>query len=175
MKKQELYFKGNKELLDHPKTAFFCSRNTPATVISKSYDWAIDQKNKENCIISGFHSQIERDVLHFLLKGDQPIITVLARSMYKRLPDKGLKGGIDKGNLLLVSPFRENVKRASSSTAQKRNVLMIDLADDIMVAYASKGGSISKLLPQMKASHKMLYTLDVEENDNLLQAGFSTV
>lgn len=175
METPDLQLKGNKKLLDHPKTAFFCSRKCPATVISKSYDWAVEQKNKGNCIISGFHSQIERDVLHFLLKGEQPVVMVLARSLYKRIPDKELKKGVDNENLLIVSPFKDNVKRTSSRTARKRNELMIELADDLMVAYASPEGLTSKLIHKMKTSRKLLYTIEIEENTKLIENGFKAV
>lgn len=175
MKNSELHFKGNEELLNYPKTAFFCSRDCPAGVISKSYDWAIEQKKLGNCIISGFHSQIERDVLHFLLKGEQPVIMVLARSLYKKITDSELKQGLEKGNLLIVSTFKKTVKRASSRTARKRNERMIELADDIMVAYASPKGSVSKLIHKMKASRKLLYTIDAEENNRLVKNGFVSV
>jgi predicted Rossmann fold nucleotide-binding protein DprA/Smf involved in DNA uptake len=173
VKPSELHFEGNKELLNYPKTAFFCSRKCPSAVISKTYDWAIEQKNKGNCVISGFHSQIERDVLHFLLKGEQPIIMALARSLYKRLPNRELKEGLEKGNLLIVSSFKESIKRASSRTAQKRNELMIELTDDIMVAFASPKGAIAKLVPKMKASRKLLYTIESRKNNKLQVKGFS--
>lgn len=76
---------GNTDLLMHPKIAFLCSRQVPASVVSKCYDWAIEQREKGNCVISGFHSQIEKDVLHCLLKGKQPIILVLARGLKEKL------------------------------------------------------------------------------------------
>ena len=65
---------GNKELLQINTTGFLCSRKVPASVVLKRYDWAITQREKGNCVISGFHSQLEKDVLHYLLKGKQPII-----------------------------------------------------------------------------------------------------
>jgi hypothetical protein len=49
---------GNTELLKLPKTAFLCSRQVPASVVLKCYDSAIEQREKGNCVISGFHSQI---------------------------------------------------------------------------------------------------------------------
>ncbi|MBI5206545.1 MAG: hypothetical protein HY934_02025 [Candidatus Firestonebacteria bacterium] len=58
---------GNTELLKLPKTAFLCSRQVPSSVILKCYDWAIAQRDAGNCIISGFHSRIEKDVFHYLL------------------------------------------------------------------------------------------------------------
>ena len=56
---------GNKALLELNKTAFLCSRKVPASIVLKCYDWAIQQREDGNCIISGFHSQIEKDVLHY--------------------------------------------------------------------------------------------------------------
>ena len=65
---------GNEELLQQSKIAFLCSRKVPANVVLKCYDWAIEQRDAGKCVISGFHSQLEKDVLHYLLKGKQPII-----------------------------------------------------------------------------------------------------
>ncbi|MCG2711960.1 MAG: hypothetical protein L6416_06520 [Candidatus Omnitrophica bacterium] len=50
---------GNTELLNLRKAAFLCSREIPASVALKCYDWAIEQCNQGNCVISGFHSKIE--------------------------------------------------------------------------------------------------------------------
>ena len=72
---------GNTDLLKLPKTAFLCSRKVPASVVLKCYDWAIAQRENGVCVLSGFHSQLEKDVLHYLLKGKQPIIITLARGL----------------------------------------------------------------------------------------------
>ncbi len=100
---------------------------------------------------------------------------VLARSLYKRIPDEELKKGLDNENLLIVSPFKKTIKRATFRTARKRNELMVKLADDLVVAYASPNGSISKLIQTMKASRKLLYTIDVEENEDLLENEFKAI
>lgn len=65
---------GNTELLKLHKTAFLCSREIPASVVLKCYDWAIEQRDKGSCVISGFHSKIEKDVFHYLFAGTQPVI-----------------------------------------------------------------------------------------------------
>ena len=62
---------GNQQILSIQKTAFLCSRKIPASVVLKCYDWAIEQRVAGKCVISGFHSQIEKDVFHYLLKGKQ--------------------------------------------------------------------------------------------------------
>ena len=48
--------------------------------------WII--RNKGQCVISGFSFHLEREVLHFLMKGHQPIILVLARQMYNEIPSE---------------------------------------------------------------------------------------
>ena len=68
------YF-GNKDIIKLYKTAFFCSRKCPADIVLKSLDWAKRKKDKEECVISCFHSSIEEDVFDILLKGTQPLIT----------------------------------------------------------------------------------------------------
>lgn len=136
---------GNTDLLKLPKTAFLCSRQVPASVVLKCYDWAIEQREKGNCIISGFHSQIEKDVLHYLLKGKQPIILALARGLKEKLEPEFEKP-IDEGRLLIFTPFDKNVNRVTEETAQKRNELMISLANQITIGFASKSGKLEELI-----------------------------
>ncbi len=140
---------GNLELLKLNKTAFLCSRDIPATIVLKCYDWAIKQRDQGICVISGFHSQIEKDVFHYLLKGDQPIIIAMARGLKQRI-EPTIKKALDQGRILIVSPFDKEVKRITTETAITRNQLMIDLADKITVGFINEGGNLAKLLKQTK-------------------------
>ena len=154
---------GNKEILTLHKTAFLCSRKVPADIILKSYDWAIEQRDKGICIISGFHSKIEKDVFHYLIKGEQPIIMVLERYFKKRYTpfDREIKEALKDNRLLIISQFSEKIKRASVKTAKKRNELMCNIADEIFIAHASKGGKIEALLkqPNIKCKKIMFFNL----------------
>lgn len=145
---------GNTELLKLPKTAFLCSRNIPASAVLKCYDWAIEQRDKGNCVISGFHSKIEKDVFHYLLAGTQPVIMVLARGIKVKIEPE-LKIAIDAGKLLIVTPFGNSVKRITAETAEKRNRFMIELADEVVIGFASKGGMLERLVGQYSQLHKM--------------------
>ena len=142
-------YKGNIEILKHNKTAFLCSRNIPASTVLKCYDWAIDQREKGNCVISGFHSKIEKDVFHYLLAGTQPVIMVLARGMKEKI-ELELKKAVDVGRLLIVTPFENSVKRVTTETAEQRNRFMIKLTDEVAIGYASKGGMIERLISEVK-------------------------
>jgi len=136
---------GNTELLKLPKTAFLCSRKVPASAVLKCYDWAIEQREKGNCVISGFHSQLEKDVFHYLLKGKQPIIIALARGLKEKLEPE-LQKPLAEGRLLIITTFAKTIKRVTEQTAATRNKLMIELAENITVGYASAGGQLEELL-----------------------------
>jgi len=138
---------GNIKLLELYKTAFLCSRKVPASIVLKCYDWAIDQRENGKCIISGFQSQIEKDVLHYLMKGNQPIIIALARGLKNKLIPE-IKQELDQGRLLIITPFDNDVKRVTEKTAQVRNKMMIDIANEITVGCVSEGGNLEKLLKQ---------------------------
>jgi len=140
---------GNRELLKQNKTAFLCSRSIPASAVLKCYDWAIEQREKGNCVISGFHSQLEKDVFHYLLKGNQPIIIALARGLKEKIEPE-LAKPLEKGRILIISPFDKTVKRVTEQTAEIRNKMMIELADNITVGYASERGKLESLLKQSK-------------------------
>jgi predicted Rossmann fold nucleotide-binding protein DprA/Smf involved in DNA uptake len=129
---------GNRDILKLHKTAFLCSRDIPASIVLKCYDWAIEQRDKGTCVISGFHSQIEKDVFHYLLAGTQPLIMALARGMKKRIEPE-LRKEIDKGRLLIVTPFEKEIEYVTKKTADKRTRLMIKLADKVVVGFASQG------------------------------------
>jgi hypothetical protein len=147
---------GNKEILKQHKTAFLCSRKIPASVVLKCYDWAIAQREAGNCVISGFHSQLEKDVLHYLLKGKQPIIVALARGLKQKIESE-LGKPLKEGRLLIISPFEEKVKRVTEQTAAIRNKMMVELADEIVVGFASVGGGVHKLLSNYPGKKKITY------------------
>jgi predicted Rossmann fold nucleotide-binding protein DprA/Smf involved in DNA uptake len=147
---------GNTEILKQHKVAFMCSRKVPAGAVLKCYDWAIEQREKGVCVISAFHSQIEKDVLHYLLKGTQPIILALARG-FKQKVETEFQQPIQQGRLLIVTPFAKEIKRVTEQTAQVRNKMMIDIADSITVGYASEGGKLIKLLRNTSSTLKQCF------------------
>lgn len=151
---------GNTAILQIYKTAFLCSRKCPASVVLKAYDWAINQREAGRCVISGFYSTIQKDVLHSLLKGSQPIILSLARGFKERIEPE-IKASLDNGRLLIVTPFEDIIKRVTSETAQVRNRLMIDLADEVVIAHESENGNLKKLREEKKGGKTVRYLLSI--------------
>lgn len=109
------YF-GNQDLLNQTKTAFLCSRSIPLSAVLKCYDWAIAQREEGNCIISCFQSQLEKDVFHYYLKRNQPIIIALARGLKEKIEPELIKP-LKEGRILIISPFDKTVKRVTEQTA----------------------------------------------------------
>ena len=138
---------GNKDILKLHKTAFLCSRKCPADIVLKSYDWAKQQRQLGNCVICGNHSQIEKDVFAILLKGEQPLILVLARGMKTRCEPE-IEKAVNSNRLLVISPFEEKIGRVTRETAQKRNERILKSSDRLLIGYKTENGQLDKLLKE---------------------------
>ena len=136
---------GNKEILKNYKIGFLCSRKVPASIILKTYDWAIEQRDNRICVVSGFHSKIEMDVFDILLKGTQPLILVIARSMKKRWEERIFKA-LKVNRLLIVSPFNSNTKRITKESSLIRNKYILSKSDKIFIPYTSPSGMLTQIL-----------------------------
>ena len=124
------YF-GNKQLLNLHKMGFIASRHTSSLDIIPTLDWASEMsRQKDIAVVSGFQSPLEKDVLKFRLRGVCPIIIVLARGMYRKLPE-ALQTPMDQQRLLIISNESDNTTRVSEITAHKRNASVISIWDQM--------------------------------------------
>ena len=130
---------GNQELLKLKKTAFLASSTISSETVLRCYDWATEMRNRGECVVSGFSSKLEQDVLHFLLKGSQPIIIVLARRMYKVIPDE-IREPLAQNRLLIISV--SNAIRQSKVTAMTRNKYVCEMADKILFVGVTEQSSL---------------------------------
>lgn len=135
----QVEYLGNQELLKLKKTAFLASSTISSETVLRCYDWATEMRNRGECVVSGFSSKLEQDVLHFLLKGSQPIIIVLARKMYKIIPDE-LKEPLAQNRLLIISV--STAIRQSRVTAMARNKYVCEMADRILFVGVTEQSSL---------------------------------
>ena len=136
----DIQYFGNQELLKLQKTAFLASNTIPIEMVLKCYDWA--SSKHDGCVISGFSSKLEKDVLHFLLKSKCPVILVLARKMCKVVPDE-LKEPLEQGRLLIISTSK--AVRQSKQTAFERNRYICEMADKIFFVGVTSKSSLYPL------------------------------
>lgn len=141
---------GNLDLLKLPKTAFLCSARCPGSVILRAYDQAAQWRDTGRCIVSGFHSPVEKECLRILLRGTPPVIICPARSLPHRLPPDWKKP-LDAGNLLILSAFTEKDSRITAELAARRNEFVAALVDEVCMAHATPGGSLAALIPRLQS------------------------
>lgn len=134
---------GNGELLMLQKVAFLCSRRFPPEAAEKAYRWAEAQREAGTCVISGYHSAVEKEVLCRLLQGTQPVIIAMARGLNRLAPE--WERHIDAGRLLVISRYAQSVSHPCESKCYQRNRMMAELADKIVIAHVSSGGSLERL------------------------------
>ena len=129
----ETKFLGNKQLLNLHKIGFIASRHASTLDVIPTLDWAVViSKSTDVAVVSGFQSPLEKDVLKFLLRGVCPIIIVLARGMYRKLPD-ALQTPMDQQRLLIISNESDNTTRVSEITAHNRNEYVISISDEMKI------------------------------------------
>ena len=146
---------GDTGIAGRHKTAFLCSRHYPAAAVLRSYDWAKEIRERGACVISGFHSALERDVLDILLRGRQPLILAAARGLPKRYP-ADIKQAINQGRLLVVSPYPASVSRITAITARKRNEFMLAVADRIVIGSMSQNSALAEALRGVSSGKEVI-------------------
>lgn len=146
------------------------SARAPAGVLLAIHDLAKTWRRHGPIIVSGFHAPAENEALAVLLHGPQPAVLVLARARYRR-PPQALRPALDAGRLLIISPFKEGVRRAATLTAAARNRLVASLADEVLIAYAEPGSKTAALASEALAWGKPVYALDHPANTSLLGQG----
>lgn len=144
---------GNKELLNVHKTGFLASSTIPPDMVLKCYDWATQMAKEGKCVVSGFSSHLEKEVLHFLAKGKQPIILVLARQMYKQIPLE-LQPLLDANRLLIISVTK--AVRQSKVTAHARNKYICEIADRILFVGVTEKSSLYSLKEKYKSKSQVV-------------------
>ena len=155
---EDLQMLGNAALMERPKVAFLSSRKVAPAAVMRCYDWATGMRGGGGtpggsagrlappCVVGGFQSALERDVLKLLLpEGGPPIVMVLARGMWRSVPVE-YREAINAGRMLVVSPFSQGVVRVSKETAEKRNGWILDNCDEAVFASLDPNGSLARLV-----------------------------
>lgn len=143
VKSWEIY--GNSAILEMPqRIAFLSSQKIAAPDVIRCYDWAVEIRDRDDlCVISGFQSALEADVLKYLLRGKVPIVLVLARRMWKKIPSL-LAPYVNSGKMLIVAPVSS--PRASRETAKKRNQWILQHSTLVVLGTLSPNGMLASLL-----------------------------
>jgi len=162
---------GEYQLLERPGVAFLCSIKCPGDVILMAYDVTRALRDAGIPMIGGFHSPIEQECFDLLLRGAQPVILALARSVEGiKLPARW-RSAIEVNRLLVLSFCSSAIRRPTAETAEYRNQCIATIAEHVLVAHASQGGKLDRLTGDLLASGRSVFTFDCSANSHLIERG----
>lgn len=166
---------GNEDLLKGFKVGLFCSIKCPGEIIYKSLNLIHKLDEDAFCLVSGFHSPLERECYNLLINSSQKMIICPARNISKMRLSKKTKEALLAHRLAIVSPFSEKYKGTSKKTAESRNLMVAALADRILMLHASPNGMLEKLVKTMIGWDKKVYTIESEYNAHLIKLGVTSI
>ncbi len=140
-------YQGNKELLIRKLTGFLASRTIQTDKVLACYDWATSLNPEQDCVIGGFQSSMERDVLHFLVKCKIPVIIVLARRFYKDLTEELLLA-YNEGRILFIS--LNNNYKTTRANACIRNRYVAQISSNVVFGIYSEQSSLAEIYHAIK-------------------------
>ncbi len=133
---------GNISLLDRRKIGYFASGTIASLSVLPTLDWATEVARREDvAVVSGFHSKMEREVLDFLIRGKCGIICVLARSIYKKIPEK-YREAYNAGRVLFIAPFKTSATMTSRLLCQRRNEYAASISDELVFSSLTPNSSL---------------------------------
>ena len=143
---------GDISLLDRKKIGYFASSTIASLSVLPTLDWATEAaKRDDGAIVSGFHSKMEREVLDILLRGRCGIICVLARPIYKVIPNK-YHNAFAQNRVLFISHNTSKSTMTSRHLCLKRNEYIASISDELVFSSLTP---TSALYPTYKASSKV--------------------
>lgn len=138
----DLAYIGEINLINSSLLAIFSSAQCPASSILKAHEYAQEIRNGGMGVVSGFHAPAEKEVLEVLLKGTCPLVIVLGRRLEGARIPAVWKTEIERGRMLVISPFKEYQKRVTKEISVRQNDLAAHLAGRVLIVHASEGGSL---------------------------------
>ena len=166
-----LYAIGKTAILRHRLLGLVCSVRCPGSIVIETFDAIRTLRDTGVAVVGGFHSPMEKECLDLLLRGDQPVILCPARGLSRLRIGKIAKTAVEEGRLLLVSPFAENIRRATAGLAAQRNRLVAALSDARWVPHAAPGGKTWATVRAALERRQPVFTFASGDNAGLLEAG----
>jgi len=121
-------------------------------------DWALKMAQSRMPVVSGFHSPLEQSVLTVLLHANCPVVAVLARPVVgARLPVHWAEP-LTQGHMAVISAVNHST-RLTKALAARRNEWVAKLADQIVVAHASRGGQLAVLCEKWDLAGRAVHRL----------------
>jgi REP element-mobilizing transposase RayT len=142
-------FIGNQALLMQPKVGFLASRGAPSLHGTLPLC-------KDEAILSGFLSPLERQVFWAGLKNKRPLIWVKPWSLDEGLNVPAIQTALAEGRLLVLSPFEKSAA-PSVRRALWCNEYVIAQCQRLVVGHLNPEGMLSCILSEADPDKQLVY------------------
>jgi hypothetical protein len=166
-----LFVRGDRRVLHRPLLAIFGSVRVPGSVILRTLDAAAALRDRGVATIGGFQAPLERECLPVLLRGTAPVVVAPARGLDPMRIPAAWRGALRDGRLVLVSGFPGRLRRPTTRTAERRNLLVAALAERVLITHAAPGGRTYRLARTLLEWGTPLFTWDDPHNADLVRLG----
>ncbi len=146
-----LWSHGDPALIREPLSAVLCSNACPGAKVLEAIDLAQKWRSENRAAISGFHTPVEKECLRTFLRGPQHVVICPARGIDPFQLPADLQQKFKRGELLIVSPFNSSIHRPTKETAEARTRLVLDLATEHTIIYATPNGLLDRLAARIHA------------------------
>ena len=168
---EQLFCLGNLDLLNEDLFGLVCSSKCAGKIILQTYRLVKELARQGESLISGFHSPIEKDCLDTLLRAKANVVICPARGIQNMRTPAKWKDGIASGQILVISPFKEEHKQTSRKLAEVRNQLVGSFSNKILIPNAEPGSKTESFCRAMLEMGKPVLLSSDCENDELVQLG----
>ena len=166
---------GDPSTLRRIQLAIVCSVSCPGSVIVKTLDAVRDIRDAGIIVAGGFHSPMERECLHFLLRSRQRVVLSPAHGPgYLTLAPEEQQA-FDEGRLVVASMFGAEVVHATSEQGCRRNDFVATLAGALLVPHAAMGGKAELAARRALKRGQVVLTFDDAANEPLIADGATPV
>jgi len=163
---------GDLNNLNQNLLGIMCSQCCPGDLVLKGFDAAKQIRDQGITVVSGFHSSMEKDIFKILLRGSQPVIHCLAKTIETYRIPKELLPRIESGQLTIIAPdFPIAEKRITKNTSEICNKLVMDICDQVLIIHAHEGGSIVREISLRGKSISHIFAVDSPNNNHLFELG----
>lgn len=144
---------GNEELMGREKISFLSSRRVTPEGVLGAYEWARGiREDPSACVIGGWQSGLERDVLQLLLRGHCGIVLVEAKKHPRKTIPSLCREAFQAGRLLYVTLPGETTDRIGAASAARRNRYILSHSSRHVFGTLSPDGLLAPLVSSLPSS-----------------------
>lgn len=165
---------GNIDLLQRRKTAFLCSRQVPVEYHARILQWA-NEVTKDQCIVCGRGTSIERQVSDILLQRGIPLIWVALTLDEVKSEIDTLRPYVIQDRMLILALFGPEDATSKSQQAFMRNMAVLEHSDQIVVGYRTLEGTLDRQLAGREVGLEIVATCEQHRYQDFLQLSSSKI